>query len=237
MRAARRRLLPVIVPDLARKPWAPRLTDEFRSGACHAGRYEGSVIMAERPELVRERPRARCRPTRLALERDPRGQATTFEEAGGPSAYFGWPARRHGRRDARRSRTLGEILADAPCWRSWPARTAPRDRPLAGTGAVVTGGGRGIGAAMARALAEAGARVVASRRAPGEVERVAAQLRGRRPGLGGRLRRHRRGVGARAGRRARERLGHVDILVNNAGAAASAPLSNAPLADWNACSP
>src|SRR5262245_35112773 len=36
-RARDQHLIPVACPDLSRKPWAPRLTEEFRSGACHAG--------------------------------------------------------------------------------------------------------------------------------------------------------------------------------------------------------
>src|SRR5262245_55582564 len=43
--------LELVFPDLTRRRWAERLTDEFRSGACHAGRYEGSIVLAERPEL------------------------------------------------------------------------------------------------------------------------------------------------------------------------------------------
>jgi len=101
-------------------------------------------------------------------------------------------------------------------------------------GAVVTGGGRGIGAAIARALAKEGARVVLAARSKEEVETTTAELR-----------KH----GAEAwpfrcdvtlendvadlGREARARLGQVDILVNNAGQAASAPLRRITLEDWN----
>jgi creatinine amidohydrolase len=38
--------------DLTRRRNAERLTDEFRSGSCHAGRYETSLVLADRPELV-----------------------------------------------------------------------------------------------------------------------------------------------------------------------------------------
>src|SRR5439155_420302 len=44
----------IVFPDVTKKPWAVRLTEEFRSGACHAGQYESSIVLAARPELVRE---------------------------------------------------------------------------------------------------------------------------------------------------------------------------------------
>lgn len=50
---------------------------------------------------------------------------------------------------------------------------------LAGRAAVVTGGGRGIGAAVAESLAEAGAAVVVCARTRSELEAVAARIRAR----------------------------------------------------------
>ena len=38
--------------DLLRHANAARLTDEFRRGSCHAGRYETSLVLADAPELV-----------------------------------------------------------------------------------------------------------------------------------------------------------------------------------------
>lgn len=38
--------------DMTRRSVAERLTDEFRSGAAHAGRYETSLVLASHPELV-----------------------------------------------------------------------------------------------------------------------------------------------------------------------------------------
>jgi creatinine amidohydrolase len=54
-------LLPVVWPNLTRKPWGSRLGDEFMTGACHAGRFESSIVMAARPELVRDELRQRAR--------------------------------------------------------------------------------------------------------------------------------------------------------------------------------
>lgn len=47
----RRTGLPLL--DLTRRANAERLTEEFRIGSCHAGRYETSLVLADRPGLVR----------------------------------------------------------------------------------------------------------------------------------------------------------------------------------------
>jgi creatinine amidohydrolase len=111
--AAEEELLPVVCPDLTRKPWALRLGEEFQTGACHAGRYEGSVVLAARPELVRDEARRRLEPNPASLSRAIRSGARTFEEAGGPRAYFGWPADASAEEGARTIEALGGILAEA----------------------------------------------------------------------------------------------------------------------------
>lgn len=106
--------------------------------------------------------------------------------------------------------------------------------PLLGRGAVVTGAGRGIGAAVARALVEAGAAVVVCARTAAEIGRTAADLRA----VGGRVWavpcdvRDEGAVGGMA-EVARGHLGTVDILVNNAGTASSALLHKLSLAEWD----
>ena len=82
----------VAFPDLTRRALAARLTEEFRSGACHAGRYEGSLVLASRPDLVREDVRRELPPRPISLTAAMREGKTTFAEAGGPDAYFGDPA-------------------------------------------------------------------------------------------------------------------------------------------------
>lgn len=105
---------------------------------------------------------------------------------------------------------------------------------LAGRGAVVTGAGRGIGLAVARALVGAGAAVVVAARTRDAIEAVATELRA----AGGRAWAVSCDVTDLANvqalaRAAEAHLGHVDILVNNAGVSHSAPLQKTTLADWN----
>lgn len=103
----------VTFPDITRKPWALRLTEEFRSGACHAGQFETSIVMAERPDLVRESIRLGLDPNPVSLSRAIKEGKKTFEDAGGPFAYFGFP-RGASEEEGRDSiATLGAILADA----------------------------------------------------------------------------------------------------------------------------
>ncbi|MEE8139244.1 MAG: creatininase family protein [Thermoanaerobaculia bacterium] len=105
--------LRVAFPDLTRKPWAHRLTEEFKSGACHAGRFEGSVLLAARPELVREEVRRGLAPNPVSLSRAIREGQRTFLEAGGPQAYFGDPAAATAEEGRRTIEVLGEILEEA----------------------------------------------------------------------------------------------------------------------------
>jgi creatinine amidohydrolase len=103
----------VTFPDITRKPWASRLTAEFKSGACHAGRYETSMVMAERPDLVRDSIRVALAPNPASLSVAIREGKKTFEEAGGPSAYFGFPADASAEEGRETIATLGAILAEA----------------------------------------------------------------------------------------------------------------------------
>jgi creatinine amidohydrolase len=104
--------LTVVFPDVTRKPWALRLGDEFRSGACHAGRYEGSIVLAVRPDLVRDS-RSALPANPASLSRAIRAGQKTFTEAGGPRAYFGDPAAASASEGRERIAELGAILAEA----------------------------------------------------------------------------------------------------------------------------
>lgn len=105
---------------------------------------------------------------------------------------------------------------------------------FSGSVAVVTGGGRGIGSAVAHALAAEGAAIVVAARSADRIEKVAAAIRT----AGGKAWAVQcdvtdpasvHSLAQAAGRRA----GAVNILINNAGAAHSAPLAKTALEDWN----
>lgn len=82
----------VAFPDVTRRRWAMLLTEEFQSGACHAGQYESSLVLSARPELVREEVRLTLEPELVSLSQAIRSGATRFTEIGGDQAYFGAPA-------------------------------------------------------------------------------------------------------------------------------------------------
>jgi creatinine amidohydrolase len=103
----------VAFPDLTRRALAARLTDEFRSGACHAGRFETSIVLAERPELVRETTMAALPDNTASLSRAIRDGKQSFEEAGGAQAYFGFPAQATAEEGRATVEVLGAILEEA----------------------------------------------------------------------------------------------------------------------------
>lgn len=83
--------LPVVFPDFTRRALAQALTAEFISGACHAGQFETSLVLAERPDLVDEEARLSLAENPASLTEAFTTGAKTFAEAGGPDAYFGDP--------------------------------------------------------------------------------------------------------------------------------------------------
>jgi len=83
---------PVLFPDKTQRRWAAGLTAEFRSGACHAGRYETSLVMAAEPGLVDHASRRALPAVDISIGKKIKEGARTFLEAGGTLAYFGDPA-------------------------------------------------------------------------------------------------------------------------------------------------
>ena len=81
----------VAFPDKRRRRWAEKLSEEFRRGDCHAGSYETSLVMAARPELVRDEIRQQLERVPISIAEKIKEGARTFSEAGGTQAYFGDP--------------------------------------------------------------------------------------------------------------------------------------------------
>jgi creatinine amidohydrolase len=107
------RLVPIVFPDLTRRPWGSRLGDEFKSGACHAGQFESSIVLREQPSGVRDKIRRTLPPNPRSLSDAIKTGKRTFEEAGGPRAYFGDPAAATPEEGSKLVDALGGILEEA----------------------------------------------------------------------------------------------------------------------------
>lgn len=108
------------------------------------------------------------------------------------------------------------------------------DIRLSGRKALVTGGSKGIGLAIACTFAEAGADVAIMARGQAALDQAAAAI-GERPGqkvLALACDVGRAGDIAAGFSRVAEALGHVDILVNNAGTSQAHPFETVTDADW-----
>lgn len=96
--------------DLVRRHNAEQLTEEFRSGSCHAGRYETSLVLADQPHLVdavmmRELPRVSV--NMPAAIKSGRGD---FISMGMEEAYCGAPAEATAREGVATFETLTSML-------------------------------------------------------------------------------------------------------------------------------
>lgn len=98
--------------DLTRRRLAARLTEEFRSGAAHAGRYETSLVLAERPDLV-DGERMRTLPSRFVdMPAAMASGKTDFIAMDMADAYCGAPAEATAQEGASTLATLTTMLIE-----------------------------------------------------------------------------------------------------------------------------
>ena len=98
--------------DLTRRKNAERLTDEFRSGSCHAGRYETSLVLADRPELVRADRMTALEERHVDMPAAIRSGQTDFLAMGMDQAYCGSPADASAEEGRETFETLTEMLVE-----------------------------------------------------------------------------------------------------------------------------
>jgi creatinine amidohydrolase len=84
--------LAVAFPDIRRRRLARLLGAEFQSGACHGGRYETSLVLAEEPAAVREPARQGLAALEVNLAAAIGRGCGSFRDAGLEQAYCGDPA-------------------------------------------------------------------------------------------------------------------------------------------------
>jgi creatinine amidohydrolase len=83
---------PLALADPCDRRWVPELTEEFQSGACHGGRYETSLVMAARPDRVRDQTRQRLPGVDIDLVGSMQAGQQDFRQMGADQSYFGQPS-------------------------------------------------------------------------------------------------------------------------------------------------
>lgn len=96
--------------DLTRRANAERLTEEFRSGSCHAGRYETSLVLADRPDLVHSDRMLALEERHVDMPSAIRAGQTNFVAMGMDQAYCGSPAEASAEEGRQTFETLTEML-------------------------------------------------------------------------------------------------------------------------------
>ena len=97
--------------------WARTLSAEFKSGACHAGQYETSIVLAAEPALVisDEGARAALPPVPISLSDHLRAGVGTFAAMGMARAYAGDPAAATAAEGDQLLDKLAEMIATEVC--------------------------------------------------------------------------------------------------------------------------
>ena len=98
--------------DPTRRTNAQRLTEEFRSGSCHAGRYETSLVLADEPATVDRDRMLALPPTIVDMPAGISAGRTDFLALGMEQAYCGAPADATPEEGEETFETLTEMLVE-----------------------------------------------------------------------------------------------------------------------------
>lgn len=99
--------------DLVRRRHAARLTEEFRSGSCHAGQYETSLVLADHPSLVDTGAMAALPPVPVNMPAEMAAGKGDFVAMGMDNAYCGSPADATAEEGRSTFDTLTDLLVEA----------------------------------------------------------------------------------------------------------------------------
>lgn len=102
----------VLYLDLVRRRAAERLTDEFRRGSCHAGRFETSLVLADAPALVDRRRAAELPEVPVDMPAAIAAGSTDFLAMGMADAYCGAPAEASAEEGLQTFETLTDLLVE-----------------------------------------------------------------------------------------------------------------------------
>lgn len=121
----------LLFPDKTRRRNAQRLTAEFQSGSCHAGRYETSLVLAVDPTLVRTELAHDLANHHVPLHERIAAGATSFLDCGLDQAYCGDPATATAEEGHATYDALAAIIVDAvvEALTDHPSRTPPARGP------------------------------------------------------------------------------------------------------------
>jgi creatinine amidohydrolase len=98
--------------DLVRRKNAARLTAEFQTGSCHAGQYETSLVLADRPDLVDRRRMAALPPITVDMPAAMTAGQRDFVAMGMDQAYCGSPAAATAEEGERTFDTLTDMVLE-----------------------------------------------------------------------------------------------------------------------------
>ena len=96
--------------DPTRRQVAAELTEEFRAGAAHAGRYETSLVLAEAPHLVRRERMEALESKMIDMPAAIAAGRTDFMAMGMDRAYCGAPAEATAGEGEQTFETLAELV-------------------------------------------------------------------------------------------------------------------------------